>query len=347
MPVETRRYGTLPDGCPVDLHRLRHECGIELDVIDFGATVTGLRMPDARGEMGEVCLGMASLEDYLAGDAYMGALVGRVAGRVSDAVYRWRDRRFELSRNEPPNHLHGGYVCLSRRLWQAEPGEDAAGCPRLVLRCHSPHGEDGYPGNLEIKVTYALTAERVLAVEIEAVTDRPTPFAPTLHAYFNLSGGQESTINAHRLRIEADAFVPIDEKFRLQGRLEPVVPGVNDFRRPVRLGEVIPDRAPNHGEMYRLSPRRRARPRVVASLDHPASGRRLEVATTESCLQFYNGKFLDCETVPGRAGRPYPAYAGLCLECQGYPDSPFDGVEASVLEPGTTFRARTEYRFGA
>lgn len=340
MSVHTEIFGQLPDGRPVHRYRLKQGAA-ELCLIDYGAILTEWHLPDRTGQLGDVFLGMPALEDYLGAHPYYGALVGRVAGRVTGGRFKMDGRTLELPRNEGAHHLHGGRVGFDQRLWTLrDQGSDASGA-WVVLQVESAEGDQGYPGNLEAELTYTLTPELCLRVELTAHCDAPTPFAPTQHAYFNLSAGGEATVAAHRLSIDADWYLPTDASYGFLGRIDPVVAGRNDLRSPCQLGTIMRDRLETHGDMYVLHAERREHPVVVAEVEHPASGRRIQVATTEPCLQLYTGKFLDSETGRTKSGKAYPAYAGLCLECQGYPSSPLPGLAASVLQPETTFRMVT------
>lgn len=342
MTVRSEVFGRMPDGREVRRYEL-HQGPARLTLIEYGAILTEWSWPDREGRVDDVLLGMRRLEDYLGPHPYYGALVGRVAGRVTNARFEADGQVWPLPANEPPHHLHGGVCGFDRQLWALrETGEDADGS-WVRLGHESPPGE-GYTGRMQLDLRYVLTPECGLRIELEARTDAATPFAPTQHLYFNLSGGTEPTVDTHELRIDAAHFFPTDASFGFLGHQAPVQAGSNDFRRPKRLGEVMRTSLRTHGDMYRLSGQRRDEPVEVAVVHHPESGRGIRVLTTEPCLQLYTGKFLHNEPTPGKHGNHYPAYAGLCLECQGYPSSPPPGMAASLLRPEAPFRLVTEYQ---
>jgi len=318
---------TLPDGETVPLFTLENARGFSVQVIPYGATIVSVRAPDRQGHFANVVLGLPSLEDYLGEHPYLGAVAGRVAGRISGARFSLDGKIYELAANDKSNHVHGGIAGFSRKLWAVEKA-----APRsLRLSCISPDGEEGYPGTVRVAVTYSVSDDNALVIEIEATTDSPTPFSLTQHSYFNLAGDGDTL--GHELQILADAYAPMDEDLGLVGRREPVA--ANDFRQPRRLGDAIPQLFRKHGDLYFLPPADPRALRTAAILRDPGSGRALTVKTNEDCLQLYTGAFLE--------GRPH---AGLCLECEGYPDalnSPHLGD--ITLRPGQTFCRTTIYAF--
>lgn len=342
-----RLFGRLPSGEPVEAYTLSNASGASVEAITYGGIVTSLRMLDRQGRLIDVVLGFASLAPYLERHPYFGAIVGRVAGRITAGCFTLDGCRYELARNDGPNHLHGGLAGFDQRLWTAQPllGTDGAASLRLTYR--SPDGEEGYPGTVDVAVTYTLSAENDFIVETEAVTDRPTPFSLTQHSYFNLAGENAGGIAGHRLQIYADEFAPTDGALTLLGRRVGVEGRSNDFNRPRSLGHAIQDLFQRHGDLYfvrrsRHSPRTYA---IAARVIEPTTGLALEVHTTETCVQLYTGSALD-GTLIGKSGRPYGPHAGLSLECQGYPD----GVNTPelgdiVLRPGQARRSTTVYSF--
>jgi len=347
--LQSRRFGTLPSGEPVEAWTLAGAGGLAVEAIAYGGIVTRLLAPDRQGNLADVVLGFSQLEPYLADRYYFGAIVGRVAGRITNARFELDGEVYRLAANDPPNHLHGGPGGFSRRLWQASPVERADGAPSLRLARRSPDGEEGYPGNLDVSVTYTVANDNRFLIETEAATDRATPLALTHHSYFNLAGESSGQIVDHELQIDADEFIPTDQRYTLLGRVEPVVEGANDFRKPRRLGDAIPRLFLNHGGMYRLRERAEQRlgpaPAKVARLVHAESGRALEVATTAPCLQLYTASGLDGSVV-GKSGVAYPRYAGVCLECQEYADGAnTPALGDIILRPGQPRRHTTVYAF--
>jgi aldose 1-epimerase len=344
-----RAFGTLPSGETVDAYTLSNGSGASLQVLTYGGIVTSLRVPDRRGQVADVVLGFDRLETYLEGRAYMGAIIGRIAGRIRGGVLDLEGRAYPLACNEGGNHLHGGNRGLDKRMWTAEPLARPDGAA-LRLRYASPDGEEGYPGNLEIAVTYTLTPENGFVVESEAVADRPTPLSLAHHSYFNLAGEGSGQVLGHEFQIFAEAYVPADADMALSGRPESVAGSASDFGRPRRLGDVLATLPGAHGDAYLLGPGEPGTasvPRLVARVTEATSGRILEVSTDEACLQFYTGAMLDAPQA-GRSGRRYGPFSGFCLECQGYPGSSFPNrFGDSMVRPGSVQRRRTVYAFSA
>lgn len=336
-------FGQLPNGEIVEAFDLSLPDGSGCRIITLGAIITTLRVPDKRGDLADVVLGFDHLEGYLGPHPYFGAIVGRVAGRITGATFEIDGRTYPLAVNQPPNHLHGGVVGFSHRNWSATPLTRADGSPSLRLEYHSPHEEEGYPGNVDAAVTYTFTLRHELIVEIEAVTDRTTPFSLTQHSYFNLRGEGSGNIEDHRLQILADRYAPTDDHMGLLGRSEPVTAPGNDFNQTQRIGDVLSRLHKHHGDLYFLPARSGLT--QVARVEEPVSGRVLTVRTDEPCLQFYTGVNLD-DSMIGKSGQPSAPYAGLCLEAEGYPDGPNSPELGDILlHPGQIYRRTTVYAF--
>ena len=322
--------------------------GLMLEAITYGGIVTRLLAPDRDGRLADVVLGFNNLDSYLAGHPYFGAIVGRVAGRITGASFSLEGKTYPLSRNDPPNHLHGGIKGFDKKIWTATPMETPRGSS-LRLAYRSPDGEEGYPGTVNITVTYTVTSDNIFLIETEAVTDRPTPFALTHHSYFNLDGEAAGSIADHELQVYANESVVNDEHMTLLGRLESVSGQDNDFRRLRRLGAAIPLLFQNHGDLYLIRKETTDDSAIAlapaARLVHPGSGRVLEVSTTETYLQLYTGAALDGSLI-GKSGTPYARYAGVCLECHGYPDGAnVASLGDIILRPGVLQRQTTAYAF--
>lgn len=340
-------WGTLPDGRPVTRWSMRGHGGMEIRVLDLGGIVTDLMVPDASGDLADVVLGFPCLSDYLAHKFYFGCIVGRVAGRITGARFSLDGISYDLAANDPPNHAHGGVEGFDSKLWEVQPGCSESGDPCLILSYHSADGEEGYPGNVDVRVTYTLSQNNQLLIESEATTDQATPFSLTHHSYFNLGGEGAGTIENHELQIFADHIVPTDSMMTLSGRAVAVETGASDFRDSRRLKDAIPRLFQNHGDLYLLARQNppHPTPRLAARLRDPRSGRNMDVRTSESCLQLYTGKFLH-EGLIGKSGRNYAPYAGLCLECEGYPDGVHTRAFGDIiLRPGQTFQQSTSYHF--
>lgn len=330
---------------PPQVHTLRGSNGMLVEFLSWGGIVTRLLVPDRHGRLANVVLGLPSPTDYLGPHPYFGAITGRVAGRISEARFQLDGRDYPLAANDGRHHLHGGLTGFDRHSWEVTPKHRSDGAPSMQLSRRSPHGEEGYPGDVDVVVTYTVTADNTFIIETEATTNHPTPFNLTHHSYFNLAGEGSGTIKDHRLQILADDHAPAADDMGLLGRRESVTPA-NDFRKSRLVGEALPILHARHGDLYFLRPINENRsPRWVAQLDDSGSGRRLTVHTTESCLQLYTGAFLD-GSLRGPSGVSYGPHAGLCLECQGYAD----GVNTpalgdTLLRPDHPQRHTTHYAF--
>jgi aldose 1-epimerase len=329
----------------VDAWTLTGRGGLVVEAMTFGGIVMRLLAPGRGGKLDDVVLGFGDLDSYLAGHPYFGAITGRVAGRIRNAGFSLEGKRCELACNEPPNHLHGGVCGFDKRIWDATPVNRADGAPSLRLEYLSPDGEEGYPGNVKVAVTYTVTDENVFLVESEATSDRTTPLSLTYHSYFNLAGEGSGSIADHRLEIPASEFVPVDENLSLTGRLESVARHGNDFRHSRRMGDAIPQLYKNHGDLYMLPERPESEVTVAARLEDPGSGRVLTVLTTERYLQLYTGRYIHCGRA-GKSGVVYGPYAGMCMECEGYADASNVSLrKGTLLRPGQTQRRATAHAF--
>lgn len=310
--------------------------GLELEVMSRGAVIRALRVPDRDGRLDDVVLGYDDVQSYVDDRFYLGAAIGRYANRIAGGRFSLDGRTYQLPINDSPNHLHGGPAGFHTATWQpqAEPG-------RAVLSYRSVDGEAGYPGNLEVEVSYTLTDANELIVAWRATTDRSTPLNLTQHSYFNLRGAGSGTINQHRLRINADHYLPVDETSIPTGERRAVQGTPFDFTvmRPVLDG-----RAEAYDHCYVLRGESGVL-REAAELYEPKSGRVLTVLTTEPGMQLYTGQFL--QLMQGKGATRYQPYCGLCLETQRFPDAPNQpSFPSAILRPGTEFRSTTIIRFG-
>ncbi len=343
-------FGTTPSGQTVDAFTLANPHGLTLRGITYGGIIVSLSVPDRQGRPGDVVLGHDTLEPYLDGSAYFGAIVGRYANRIAGARFTADGKQYRLAANDGLNHLHGGRRGFDRAVWRrASAAPDDV--PGVTIRHTSPAGDEGYPGTLEAQVRYSLTDSNELVVDYAATTDAATPVNLTQHSYFNLAAGTREDVLGHLLRIDADLMTPVDEGLIPTGALVPVSGGPLDFRTLTPVGEHIADedeqlrRAGGYDHNFVL---RRDGPGLshAARCVEPASGRTLDVFTTEPGLQFYSGNFLD-GTVAGKGGRAYCKRAGLCLETQHFPDSPNQpAFPSTLLRPGEQYRSRTVFAFG-
>jgi aldose 1-epimerase len=347
--LTSRTFGVLPEGESVEAWTLCGAGGFQLEAITYGGIVTRLSVPDRDGRLADVVLGFNDLDSYLGNSPYFGAMIGRVAGRITGAHFNLDGNGYDLARNDHANHLHGGFQGFDKRVWAATPVTNPGRAASLRLTYRSTNGEEGYPGTVDLTVTYSISDDNVFFVETEAVTDQPTPFNLTQHSYFNLAGEHTGSITDHELQIRSDEFVVTDERMTLLGQVASVTGRANDFREPRNLGHAIPLLFQNYGDLYRIRRETPAAPvsriEPAARLVHPASGRVLEVSTTETHLQLYTGAALD-GSLTGKSGVAYARFAGVCLECEGYPDGAnTPDLGDIILRPEHPRREATAYAF--
>jgi aldose 1-epimerase len=347
--IERSPFGAI-QGRPVELFRLANRRGTTVAITSYGGIVVSLRVRDRRGRLDEVVLGHDALEGYLRnGRTYLGAVVGRYANRIAGGELIVDGVVHPLPLNDGDHHLHGGAGGFHQVVWgaSAREGADRAG---VALSYLSRDGEEGYPGDLAVSVSYDLTDEDELAMEVAATTDRPTVCNVAHHGYFNLERPRSRDVLGHLLQIDADYFTPVGPGLVPTGELRAVAGTPLDFRAATaigaRIGAADGQLALAGGYDHNWVLNRHDGELVrAARLAGPESGRVLEVLTTEPGLQFYSGNFLDGSVV-GRGGERYGRRAGLCLETQHFPDSPHHpGFPSTVLRPGETHRSRTVYRF--
>lgn len=347
--VTQRYFDSTPAGEAVTLFCLDNGKGMSVDIINFGGIITAIRVPDREGKIADVALGFDELEPYLGAAPYFGALIGRFGNRIANGRFELDGQSFQLEVNNPPNHLHGGVTGFDKVIWHPTPfvTADAAGLRLFYL---SRNGDQGYPGNLQVTVTYQLGADNALLVDYHAITDAATPINLTQHSYFNLAG--KGDILDHQLWIDAAAITPVDERLIPTGELMAVTDTPFDFSTPKRVGqEIDADHAQlvfagGYDHNYVLNKPQPGALSLAARVVEPVSGRVLEVLTEEPGVQFYAGNFLD-GTLQGR-GKVYGKRSGLCLEPQHYPDSPNQpGFPSTILRPGDEYTTRTLFRFPA
>lgn len=346
MHIEQSSFGTTRDGQAADLFTCSNDRGTVLKMTNYGATMTALEVAGRNGNRGNVMLGFQSVEDYEAHDAYFGATIGRYGNRIARGRFRLEGNDYSLAQNNGKAHLHGGLEGFDKVIWTVESvlGEGHVG---LRFNHSSPDGDEGYPGTLDVSVVYTLNNEDEVHIEYSASTDASTIINLTNHSYWNLSAGATSTILNHRLQINADQYLAIDSDM-IPTVVRDVAGGDMDFTAPRAIGERISglkhDAGDPHGYDHNFILRNVNSGLIRAAfvLD-PASGRTMEVLTTEPGLQFYSGNFLDGSARNGG----HPQHAAFCLETQHFPDSPnrpdFPSV---VLKPGEQYHSLTLYRFG-
>jgi aldose 1-epimerase len=344
--LRSRHFGSLPSGEPVEAWTLTGNSGLILEAITYGGIVTKLLYPVGEGDWLDLVLGFNELDPYLENPPYFGAIVGRVAGRLSDARFTLDGNTFHLPANEPPNHLHGGAHGFDKKLWTAATSAAADGAPSLRLTYSSPHGEEGYPGTVSVSVTYTVTNENALVIDTHANTDRPTPLSLTHHSYFNLAGEGFGTIAGHTLQVDADEFLATTEDLTLTDQRRPVEGLPDDLRQPALLSDTLPRLTRGHGALYAVRQPAVAGELVrIATFTHPFSGRTLTCFTTHTHLQVYTASAFDGSMI-GKSGKSYRKYAGLCLECHGYPNGANrPDLGDIILRPGAPQRHTTVYAF--
>ena len=333
--IASEHLGSLPDGRAVPVFTLIGTGGAEVRVMAYGAVVLSLRAADREGRLEDVVLGYDSLDGYLADRCFMGSVVGRYANRIRGGRFELDGREYTLETNDGPNHLHGGHDGFHRRLWTGGEVPAELGVA-LRLQLSSGDGDQGYPGTLEVAVTYTLTPMNALIVAYEATADRATVVNLTQHSYFNLAGA--GSVLDHLLTLDADRYAPVDETLIPTGELAPVEATPFDFTRPRTIGERIDSAHPQmrvgHGYDHNFVRNGHGLWRV-ARLFEPRSGRVMDVVTTEPGVQLYSGNRL-----------PSPR-TGLCLETQHFPDSPHHAAFPSTeLAAGQRRRSTTVWHFG-
>ncbi len=340
-PVLVQPYGEV-DGKPVSQYTLANQHGMVVKLINYGGIITDIITPDKDGKPGNVVLSYDSLAGYRQkGNPYFGTLVGRYANRIAKATFKIDSAEYKLAANNNGNSLHGGLKGFDKALWQVTP---LPGDSSLLLEYTSPDGEEGYPGTLQAKVIYTLTADNALKIEYIATTDKPTPINLTQHTYFNLSAGKEPTILNHQLQLDAPSFTPVDAQLIPTGKIDAVKGTPMDFTTAKPIGQDIAKVEGGYDHNYVFD---KAEMKVRGSLYDPSSGRVMTFSTSEPGVQFYTGNFLDGTLQHTRNGAVYGKNAGLCLEAQHFPDSPNQPAFPNViLKPGEKYTQTTVYQFG-
>jgi aldose 1-epimerase len=345
--IVNRPFGWMPDGRTVELYQLRNENGFEASITPYGGIVTSVMVPDRKGRYEDVVLGFDDLEGYLGPHPYFGAVIGRYANRISGGRFTLGGREFVLHCKDDGNHLHGGRSGFDKALWNARPGPGAL---ELTLEYVSRDGEQGYPGQLEATVTYAVKPDNQLRIDYHCTTDKPTHVNLTNHSYFNLAGAGGGDVLDHLLTIDAEKFAPVDRALIPTGELREVAGTPMDFRSSCAVGARIDDEDEQlqigSGYDHNFVVSRRGRePSLAARVVEPTSGRVMEVLTTEPGIQFYSANYLD-GSIEGKGGVTYGRRCALCLETQHFPDSPNrPEFPSTVLRPGEEWRSTTVYRF--
>ncbi|MDP2933453.1 MAG: aldose epimerase family protein [bacterium] len=343
MAVEKGTFGKLSQNKDIEFFVLKNKTGIEARLISFGAALVSLKVPDKNGKFADIVLGYDDLAGYMNDKCYFGCTVGRFANRIANAKFTLDGREYKLIANDGKNHLHGGIKGFNRAPWQAESFEDSDGCG-VIFKYLSPDGEEGYPGNLDVTVTYTLTDDNELKVGYQAVTDKKTIVNLTSHSYFNLAGHNKGSILSHLIQINADKTTVVDSGCIPTGQIKSVKGTEFDLTESKPIGENIGKLGLGYDFNYILNKSSPEELSFAAKVIEPQSGRIMEIFTTEPAVQFYTGNFLN--DVAGKAGALYKKHEAFCLETQHYPDSPNrPSFPSTVLMPGETFRQLTAYKF--
>lgn len=347
--MKKESFGQLPDGTAVDLYTMTNANGIEARIMTYGGIIVSLKTPDRAGNLGDITHGYDTLGGYLEKNPFFGSLVGRYGNRIGHGKFSLNGVTYELAQNNGQNHLHGGRVGFDKKVWKVERAEGAgADGVSLVLGYVSADGEENYPGNLAVRVTYTLTDANALRIDYHATTDKDTIVNLTNHAYFNLAG--KGTIVDHELTLNADRFTPVDAELIPTGELRSVRQTPFDFIEAHRIGERIDatDEQISFGKGYDhnfVLSKPAGSLGLAARAYDPLSGRVLEVDTTEPGVQFYTGNFLD-GSITGKGGRVYEKRSGFCLETQHFPDSPNKPqFPTTVLKKGEEYNTTTIFKF--
>lgn len=350
VKIERKNFQKVHNDKQIDLFTLKNENGLEATITNFGGKVVSLLVPDREGKLADIVLGYETIDEYLNGNKYFGALIGRYGNRIANGKFTLEGVEYTLEQNNNGNALHGGVSGFNDKVWDAQPIETEDG-PALVLTYLSKDGEEGFPGNLECKVVYTLTNDNGLKIDYTAKTDKPTVVNLTHHSFFNLAGAGVGDILGHELYINADFYTPVREGLIPTGEILSVKGTPMDFTTPHTIGERIDSDfeqlklGGGYDHNWVLNKESEGEMSLAARVVEPNSGRVMEVYTTEPGIQFYAGNFLSGKDV-GKGGVAYHYRTAFCLETQHYPDSPNHAhFPSTVLEPGQLYQHHTIYNF--
>ena len=343
MAVKKGIFGSLSHNKSIEYFVLKNKSSMEAKIISFGATLVSLNAPDKNGESSDIVLGYDNLAGYISDTCYFGCTVGRFANRIANAKFSLDGKEYKLAANDSKNHLHGGIRGFNKAPWHAETSEDRD-CCGVVFKYLSVDGEEGYPGNLDVTVTYTLTDDDELKIGYAAVTDKKTILNLTNHSYFNLAGHDRGDILSHRMNINSDTVTESDGCLTPTGRLISVKDTPYDFTVQKAMGKDIGKLEMGYDINYVLNKATSEELSFAARVAEPDSGRMMEIFTTEPAIQFYTGNFLN--GINGKNGALYRKHDAFCLETQHYPDSPnHPDFPSVILNPGETYRQLTVHKF--
>jgi len=345
MKADKESFGQMPDGKQIFLYTLTNANGLKARIMNYGAILVSLEVPDKDGNISDITLGYDTLDGYVKNNSpYFGATVGRYANRIGEAKFTLNGVEYKLAANDGNNHLHGGIKGFDKVVWTADDLRADSDMAMVKLTYVSEDGEEGYPGNLACSVTYTLTKDDELKISYEAETDKTTVVNLTHHSYFNLAGQGTCDILSHELMLTADKFTPVDAGLIPTGEIKDVKDSPMDFTKPMAIGSRIDQVPGGYDHNYVLNSGGGSMA-LCARVSDPTSGRVMEIYSVEPGIQFYSGNFLD-GTITGKAGKVYKKHYGFCLETQHFPDSPnkpdFPSV---VLNPGRKYTTETVHKF--
>ncbi|XP_052057648.1 galactose mutarotase-like [Mytilus californianus] len=333
-------FGKTKDGLSVKRFTLKNQNNVTIRIISYGAIVTDILVPDRKGNVQDINLGFDDIKGYESPrQRYFGALCGRVVNRIADGKFTLDGTEYKLAINNGPNHLHGGLKGFDKVVWKADVKDS-----KVVMSYTSPDGEENYPGELTTSVTYKLTNDNEFIIDYTATTSKATPVNLTNHSYFNLAGQGSHNIDDHVIKVNADYYTPLNENVIPTGEIAPVEGTPYDIRTAVRLGDRIKNVNNGKGFDINFCVGKTGEMKKCGRVEHPPSGRVIEVSSTEPGLQVYTSYYLD--NVQGKAGATYGQFSAFCLETQHYADSVnHDNFPSTILRPGETYRHTTHYKF--
>jgi len=344
-PIEKKPFGMTSEGQPVTQYILTNNKGSWIRLIDYGAIVTNLFVPDKDGKLGDVVLGFDTPEEYEMAGPFMGCIAGRYANRIANGMFTIDGTTYAVTMNQGTNCLHGGFKGLAKRMWQADTGMTPDG-PTIRFTILDPDGAEGFPGNVNVTVLYTLTNDNILKVQYYATTDKPTPINLTHHSYFNLRGDGKADVLDDVCKIFASHYLPVDKTLIPTGEIAPVAGTPFDFTKAKRIGtdiKSLPGATPGYDHAMVLDNSNGDFAEAAVVYD-PVSGRQLECWTTEPCTHFFTAANLN--NLPGKGGEIYTPYRAFCFETQHYPDSPnHPDFPNTILRPGHVYRQLTEFKF--
>lgn len=347
--IDKSQFGKTPGGQSVYSYQINNSKGLSAELIEYGAALVTLKVPDNNGKVEDILLGYDNLQDYIDDESYFGVTVGRYANRIGDAEFTLDGKKYKLTANDNGNQLHGGQKGLSKVNWKSDSFEDDTSLG-VHFSYLSPDGEEGYPGNLSIDVTYRFLKDRnEMRIEYSTTTDKSTPVNLSNHSYFNLTGPGKTSILDHHLKINSETWTPTDNELIPTGEIKSVIGTPLDFTEYKKIGSDM-DQLPDiemlkGGYDFNWILDKESQMDLAASVYDPESGRNMKIFTTEPALQFYSGNFLD-GTINGKYGVKYKQYHAFVLETQHYPDSPnHDNFPSTILRPGQEYRQLSIYKF--